>query len=107
MKHLTSIALLLFVMLVVGVSSFSAGKSKGKKPIVIQSMPAAKLVGNSTTPGQDGLQKSDQKKNNEKVIMSFKPEITCSRFTVEMRIDSTQSAQRTGLHWPKNSPQPS
>ena len=69
MKHLTSIALLFLVMLVVGVSSFSAGKSKGKKPIVIQSIPAAKLVGNSTTPSQDGLQKSDQKKNNEKVIM--------------------------------------
>lgn len=69
MRHFTAIALLLLLTLMVGVSSFSAGKSKSKKPIAIQPIPSAKLVFTSATPSQGGLQKSDEERNNEKVIM--------------------------------------
>lgn len=69
MRYFTLIALFLLLILMVGASSFSAGKSKSKKPPAAQSIPIAKLVSNSATPSQGGLPKSDAKKNDEKVIM--------------------------------------
>jgi precorrin-2 methylase len=66
MRHFTSIVLPLLLMLMVGVSSFSAGKSKRKKPIAMRS---AKLVVSSAIPNQGGLEKSDEGSNNGKVIM--------------------------------------
>src|SRR6266513_2410426 len=66
MRHFTSIVLPFLLMLMVGVSSFSAGKSKRKKPIAMHS---AKLVVSSAIPNQGGLEKSDEGSNNGKVIM--------------------------------------
>ena len=68
-RHFASIALVLFLMFMLGVSSFSVGKSKRKKPSAIQPIASAKLALSSAAPSQGGLQKSDEQRDGEKVIM--------------------------------------
>ena len=66
-RHFASIALVLFLMLMLGVSSFSVGKSKRKKPSAIQPIASARLALSSAAPSQGGLQKSDEQRDG--VIM--------------------------------------
>ena len=68
-RHFASIALVLFLMFMLGVSSFSVGKSKRKKPSAIQPIASARLALSSAAPSQGGLQHSDEQRDGEKVIM--------------------------------------